>query len=375
MEVKFFKQDLINKKYSLSIKLAVDELINGETSIINGKYSKTFEKNFAEFVGTRYCAFLSNGLDALTLALLTIGVTEDDEVIVPNHTYIATWLSVINVGAKVVAVPVKNNNLLIDENKIEEFITPKTKCILPVHLYGNIANMKRINQIAFANNLFVIDDAAQAHGSEVESKYVGNISDISCFSFYPTKNLGSLGEAGCVTTNNLEFIKKVKSLRNHGRSEKDKNENTNLGRNCRGDELQAAFLISKLKNLNNIKLQRQKIISKYKKEADLNHHKDWDLIDYCSGASPHLAIIRLDNLEIRNNLIKFLSEKSIETNIHYQRPCHKQPFLNKNQYHIDEVTAKQAKYISDTILTIPMSEVHTLKEIDYVAKCINDFFS
>ena len=170
MNVEFFKQDLINTPYLEAIKKAIDEMANGGSNIVNGKYSKDFETLFAKYVGSEYCAFLSNGLNALKIALQCIGIENDDEILVPNHTYITTWISVLQVGAKIVAVPVKENNLLMDENQIENYITSKTKCIMPVHLYGNIVNMKKIREIANNYNLYIIDDAAQAHGSEVSGK-------------------------------------------------------------------------------------------------------------------------------------------------------------------------------------------------------------
>ena len=374
MKIRFFKQDLINKPYANQLKNAIDDLILGNSSIVQGKYSLKFEEAYSLYVGSKYCVYLSNGLEALSLALQSIGVGEGDEVIVPNHTYIASWLSILNVGAKVIAAPVKTSNLLIDEEKIERYITNKTKAIMPVHLYGNIANMKDIRKIASKNNIYVVDDAAQAHGSGKEGEKVGNLADISCFSFYPTKNLGSLGEAGCITTNNLDIANKIKSLRNYGRSSRDPSENIYLGGNYRGDELQAAFLISKLENLEFIKKQRKNIISIYKKNSELKKNTFWKLIEYCEHSSPHLAVVKLKNLEIRDKLLNYLSLNSIQTAIHYKVPCHRQKFLKKNQFFINEEDASQAENIADTIISVPMSEVHTFEEINYVINSINEFF-
>ena len=271
-------------------------------------------------------------------------------------------------------MPVKSNNFLIDEEKIERYITKKTKVIMPVHLYGNIANMKAIRKIATKNKVYIVDDAAQAHGSGKAGEKVGNLADISCFSFYPTKNLGSLGEAGCITTNNLDIANKIKSLRNYGRSSVDPSENIYFGGNYRGDELQAAFLISKLANLEFIKKQRKKIISMYKINSELKNNPYWKLIEYCEDASPHLAIIKLRNLEIREKLLKYLASNSIQTAIHYKVPCHKQKFLKKNQFFINKEEASQAENIADTIISVPMSEVHTVEEINFVINSINKFF-
>ena len=374
MEVKFFKQSVINKPYEESIKKAIDELIFGSSRIINGKYSIKFEKLFGNYVGAKYCSFLSNGLDALSLSLKAIGIKEGDEVIVPCHTFIANWLSVVNLRAKVIAAPVKESNLLIDENKIENYITKKTKCIMPVHLYGNIANMQRINDIALKHNLFVIDDAAQAHGSEINGIKAGNLADITCFSFYPTKNLGALGEAGCITTNNEFLSNKIRSLRNYGRSFNDDSSNIFQGTNSKGDEIQAAFLIAKLSNLEDIKEKRRNLISIYENYSNKNLNKKWKLINYCKGACPNLAVIKLEDSDSRKKLISYLFNKSIQTSIHYKIPCHKQKFLEKNQFSINNEDALQANELSNKILTLPMSEVHTFEEIKYVIHALNEFY-
>ena len=370
MEVRFFKQELINKRYEESIKKAIDELILGRSNIVNGKFSIQFEELFCNYVGAKYCSFLSNGLDALSIALRAIGIKEDDEVIVPTHTFIATWLAALNLGAKVIAAPVKESNLLIDEERLESYITKKTKCIIPVHLYGNIANMQKINNIAHKHNLFVIDDVAQAHGSEINGQRVGNLADITCFSFYPTKNLGALGESGGITTNNLSLINKIKSLRNYGRSSNDYSKNIFQGGNFKGDEIQAAFLIAKLSKLQEIKENRRNLISIYENCSN----KNWKLIDYCSGASPNLAVIKLKNFKLRSKLINFLAKKSIQTSIHYKIPCHKQTFLEQNQFSINDEDAMQALDISNRILSLPISEVHTFEEIKYVIDAIDEFY-
>ena len=369
MEVKFFKQELINKPYEESIKKAIDEIISGNSNIVNGNYSTKFEKLFSNYVGAKFCAFLSNGLDALSISLKAIGIREGDEVIVPSHTFIASWLAILNLRAKVIAVPVKESNLLIDENMVESYITKRTKCIMPVHLYGNIANMEKINAIALKHNLSVIDDAAQAHGSEIDGKKVGSQADITCFSFYPTKNLGALGEAGCITTNNQSLFNKITSLRNYGRSAFENSENILQGGNFKGDELQAAFLIAKLSNLKNIKQKRRDLISIYEKFSN----KNWKLIDYSSGASPNLAVIKLKDFRTRNRLIYFLLNKSIQTLIHYRIPCHKQIFLRKSQFSINDKDALQANNISNKIISLPLSEVHTFEEIKYVIDSLNEF--
>lgn len=373
MQVKFFKKSLINNAYEEPLRDALKELIKGESLLVNGKFTSEFEDNFANFIGVKYCSFVSNGIDALSIALQTINLKRGDEIIIPNHTYIASWLAALNLGLKVIAAPVKSNNLLIDEEKIKSLITDKTKCIMPVHLYGNSSNMPKIIEIANKNGLFVIDDAAQAHGSIYKSKKIGSYGNLTCFSFYPTKNLGALGEAGCITTNNKKEYEKINAIRNYGKSNNDKSINIFQGSNYRGDELQAAFLIQKLKNINSIIKKRINFLKIYEKELKCNSKNKLRLINYDINSSPHLAVIKVNNKNIRDELKSFLKKRGIETLIHYPIPCHKQPFLNKIQFSISKEVAFQAENISSTILSLPLSEVHTKDEITYVANSINDF--
>ncbi len=374
VEVKFFKQNKINQLYKSSLINSINALIDGKSAIVFGNYSKEFEKKYSEYIGAKYCSLLSNGLDALSIALKVINVNPGDEIIVPNHTYIATWLAALNLGCVVVPVPVKENNLLIDENKIKQFITSKTKAIIPVHLYGNVTNIKEIREISKEHEIFVIDDAAQAHGSSTGGNKVGNLFNMSCFSFYPTKNLGALGEAGCITTNNLEFFEKINSIRNYGKSLDNSSENIFQGSNHRGDEIQAAFLTEKLKNIENIIQKRKSIINSYKKLENGHTKNKLKIIEYSEGSSPHLAIIKLKNVQVRNSLIKNLRSNNIQTMIHYEIPCHKKQFIKQNQIIISDEVALQAEEISNTILSLPMSEVHDEEEINYVIDCINQFF-
>ena len=374
MKVNFFKQSKINQLYKDPLFDAIEDLINGNSSIVLGKYTKTFEKLYSQYIGSKYCIFLSNGLDALFLALKAVGIKKGDEIIVPNHTYIATWLSALHIGGTLVPVPVKEENLLIDEDSIETFITSKTKCIMPVHLYGNGTNFLKIKEIAKKYGLFVVDDAAQAHGTLINNKRVGNLFDISCFSFYPTKNLGALGEAGCITTNDKNFFNKISSLRNYGKSTDDSSLNLYAGFNSRGDELQAAFLLSKLRNLEKIIEKRKEILNIYSKLETSELKKYISLIKYNSSSSPHLAVIRLRNKFLRDSLMEFLHSCSVETMIHYKTPCHSQKFISLENIKIESNVALQSENIANTILSLPMTEAHDLDEIEYVVQCIFNFF-
>ena len=374
MEVKFFKQNQINKNHKRSLIKAIDNLIDGTSPLVNGTFSKRFEVNFAKYIGCKYCAFLSNGLDALFIALKIIGVTKYDEVIVPNHTYIATWIAALNLECTLVPVPVKEETLLIDEDKIQQYISPKTKAIVPVHLYGNSTNINKIKSIAKKGGIYVIDDAAQAHGCKKDSQRIGSFFDMSCFSFYPTKNLGALGEAGCITTNNIEFYEKIKSIRNYGKSPNNPFLNLYQGGNFRGDEIQAAFLISKLSQIEKIIQKRNENLQIYKKLLSNNCNRYLNLLNYTNESSPHLLIIRLNNFEKRDKLIEFLKSRKIESLVHYKIPCHQQFFIKKDQVKIDKFVGEQATRISKSIVSLPFSEVHTKEEITFVVNSIQEFF-
>ena len=374
MEVKFFKQNQINKNYKSSLISAIDNLFDGTSPLVNGIFSKKFEENFANYIGSKYCIFLSNGLDALFIALKVVGLCKHDEVIVPNHTYIATWIAALNLECTLVPVPVKEETLLIDEDKILKYISPKTKVIIPVHLYGNSTNIQKIKSIAKKRGIYVIDDAAQAHGCKKDSKRIGSFFDMSCFSFYPTKNLGALGEAGCITTNNIEFYKKIKSLRNYGKSLNNPYLNLYQGGNFRGDEIQAAFLISKLSQIEQIIQKRNKNLEIYKELLTKKCKRYLNLLNYSHESSPHLAIIRLNDFEKRDKLMEFLKSRKIESLVHYKIPCHEQVFIKKGQVKIDHFVGEQASRISKSIISLPFSEVHTKSEINYVVKCIEEFF-
>ena len=373
MQVKFFKKSLINNSYETPFLDAVKDLIRSESLLVNGKFTSEFEKNFAKYIGVRYCSFVSNGIDALSIALQTNNFKKGDEIIIPNHTYIASWLAALNLGLKVVAAPVKSDNLLIDEKKITPLITERTKFIMPVHLYGNSSNMPKIIEIANKYGLSVIDDAAQAHGSCFQGQKIGSYGNLSCFSFYPTKNLGALGEAGCITTNNEEEYEKINAIRNYGKSNKNKSMNILQGSNYRGDELQAAFLIQKLKNIDMIIKNRISSLRIYENDFNYDSKNKLKFIKYDTNSSPHLAVIKLSNKNNRDSIRSFLKKRGIETLIHYPLPCHKQPFIKKNQLSISKVVASQAEDISSTIVSLPLSEVHTKEEIKYVVDTVNEF--
>ncbi len=373
MKVDFFKQSRINLVYKDHFLESVDLLFDGSTSLVNGKFTKQFEQDFASFIKASHCSFVSNGLDALILALESLDIKRGDLVIVPNHTYIATWLAPLKLGCKVIVAPVNSETLLLDTTKVGQFIDANVKAIMPVHLYGNACNINILLELQKQSNFSLVEDAAQAHATLLSDQYVGNLGDLTCFSFYPTKNLGALGESGAITTNIKMLHEKIKSLRNYGRSPLDGAINQYCGINRRGDELQAAFLLEKLKSLDNISKIRNRLISIYTSyfSDSSDRRSRFKMIPYGQGSSPHLAILRTPSCKEREQLREFLLSKGIQTSIHYRVPCHAQPFINTDDLIIfDQSTADQAQHIADTIISLPLSEVHTEAEICYICDMI-----
>jgi len=285
---------------------------------ILGEEVTAFEREFAEYCGTKHCVGVANGLEALQLILRSYGIGASDEVIVPANTYIATWLAVSNAGATVVPVEPDQRTFNLDPRRIEAAITPKTRAILPVHLYGQPADMDPINDIARRHGLKVIEDAAQAHGARYRDRRVGSLGDAAGWSFYPTKNLGAYGDAGAVTTDDDELADHVRLLRNYG--SKSKYYNEERGINSRLDELQAALLRVRLKHLDEWNSRRARIAAKY-----LEHLRETDLMlpGVCEGAEPvwHLFVVRSNR---RDELQRHLKSQGVNTLVHYPVPPHLQ---------------------------------------------------
>lgn len=333
---------------------------------IQGKEYDLFEEEFAKYCNAKYCIGVGNGLDALILILKALDVKEGDEVIVPSNTYIATALAVSYVGATPVFVEPEIETYNINPNLIEEKINNHTKAIIAVHLQGRAADMDTINEIAKKHNLYVLEDAAQAHGTLYKGKRVGTLSDAAGFSFYPGKNLGALGDGGCVTTNNEEIAKKVKALCNYGSDYKY--HHIYKGNNSRLDEMQAAFLREKLPHLDKWNEDRKRIAHRYLEEITnpliklpLRDDKDYDHIY-------HVFVIRCAQ---RDELEEYLSSKGIGTVKHYPIPMHMQEAYK--DLNIAEGSLPIAEEISKTVLSIPMYYGMTDDEIDYVINALNEF--
>ena len=355
----------LKAQYS-SIKEEIDQAISNviqESAFIGGKYAKAFEEDFADYVGVKNCVGVGNGTDALYVALKALGISEGDEVITVANTFIATSEAITMTGAKVVFVDCDKETYNIDVDKLEQAITSKTRAIIPVHLYGQPAEMDKIKDVAKKHNLYVVEDAAQAHGAEYQGQRIGTIGDMACFSFFPGKNLGAYGDAGAVVTNDDELARKARMFANHGRIEKYNHEFE--GTNSRLDGLQAAILDVKLKHLDKWIERRRTIAGTY--DAALK-----DIVITPSVLSDvkhvyHLYVIRIKN---RDRVKELLAEKGIATGIHYPIPL---PFLKAYSYLGHKPADFSIAYsIKDEILSLPIHGDMTDEQVEYVIASLKD---
>ncbi|WP_026724690.1 DegT/DnrJ/EryC1/StrS family aminotransferase [Flavobacterium sasangense] len=365
--IHFLNLKKLNQPFEAAFQKKMKQFLEGGWYIL-GNEVKQFETDFATYCGTKHCIGVGNGLDALVLifkAYIHLGkLQKGDEVIVPANTYIASILAILQADLVPVLVEPRLETFNINPEEIEAKISSKTKAILPVHLYGQLCEMKAINEIAKKHNLLVIEDAAQAHGSQFsENEKAGNLSHAATFSFYPGKNLGALGDAGAITTNDDALAAVLFSMRNYG--SKVKYENEIIGVNSRLDELQAAFLNIKLKQLDSENEFRRSMakryLSKIKNEKILM--PNWDL---SQNHVFHLFVIRTSN---RTDLQNYLKENGIETMIHYPIPPHKQKALaNWNQLSFP-ITEK----IHDEVLSIPLNSGLKASEIQHIITTLNNY--
>jgi len=364
MKIPFVSFLPMEKELNNNLRSAFDRVFTSSW-YIEGKEDEAFEKTFADYCGANYCVGVGNGLDALMLALKALGIDEGDEVIVPSNTYIATALAVTYVGATPVFVEPSIETFNINPELIEVAITNKTKAIMPVHLYGQSCDMELILEIAKKYNLRIVEDCAQAHGATYKGQKVGTFGDVAGFSFYPGKNLGALGDAGAIITNDENLAKRIRALGNYGSDYKY--HHIYKGNNSRLDELQAAFLSAKLPLLDKMNIERRRIANRY-----LNEIKNDKVIlpVISSDCVPvwHIFGIRCDE---REKLEKHLNEAGIGTNKHYPIPIHLQECY-KDLGH-KEGDFPIAEKISCTELSIPMYYGMTDDEISYIISTINCF--
>jgi len=356
------KVPLSNIEINNEVKNAVNKVLESKKFIL-GEETERFEDKFAKFCGVKYAACVSSGTAALFLTLQYFGIKKNDEIILPSMSYVATSTPVSLLGAKPKFVDVDHQNYTIDPSEIEKNITKKTKGIIPVRLYGHPANMDKINKIAKDNALFVLEDAAQAHGAEYKGKPVGSLGDAACFSFYPSKNLTVCGDGGIVVSNNVELIKKIKILRNHGRTTKYIHEI--FGYNLRFNEIQASIGNIMMKKLQRSNSSRRKIAKIYDKKlienAIIQKTEKWATPVY------HMYTVRT---KLRDKLQEFLTKKGISTGIHYPIPIHKQPVYKK----FNKIKLPITEEIASTTLSIPMFPDLRYTQQEYVIDNVNRFF-
>ena len=365
--IKFLDLQKINAQYQDEFHQKM-QLVLDKGWFILGDEVKQFESNFAKYTNSKYCIGVGNGLDAIVLifkAYIQLGLMQKgDEVIVPANTYIASILAVLQADLIPVLVEPKLETYNINLDLISEKITPKTKAILPVHLFGQLCEMDKINEIAKQHNLLVVEDAAQSHGAILEGRILNSeVRNVQGYSFYPGKNLGALGDAGAITTNDEELAKVLFSLRNYGSEKKYQNEF--IGVNSRLDEIQAAFLNVKLPFLDDENAKRKIIAKRYLSEIK-NDKITLPFWDFSNNHVFHLFVIRTEN---RNKLQEYLKENEIETMIHYPIPPHKQKAFadwNNLSYPITEK-------IHAEVLSIPISPIMINDEVSKVIEILNQY--
>ena len=366
------------KSQYLKIKSQVDQTINdvlSSTQFINGEHVKSFQNELAAYLGVKHVITCANGTDALQIAMMALGLKPGDEIITPSFTYIATTEVIGLLGLKPVFVDCDPENFNISVDEVEKAITKKTKAIVPVHLFGQSSDMKSIMNLAKKYNLFVIEDNAQAIGSDYLGfnipQKTGTIGNIGCTSFFPSKNLGCFGDGGAMMTNDDELAEKLRMIANHGQSKRYYHDI--VGCNSRLDNIQAAVLRIKLKELDQYILNRQKAANYY----DLNL-KDLDQLtlpfrNLDSNHVFHQYTLKLDDNIVRDELIQYLADKNIPAMVYYPVPAHRQKMFSKipNSYGNMKVT----NWLSSRVFSLPMhTELSTLQQ-DYIIENISNFLN
>ncbi|MEK4197185.1 DegT/DnrJ/EryC1/StrS family aminotransferase [Paenibacillus sp. FSL L8-0493] len=361
--IPFLDLKKINLRHEEAILNSVRKVLHSGWYIM-GEEVKSFESEFADYCGTKYALGVANGLDALELIIRAYDIGPGDEIIVPSNTYIASILSISANGAIPVLVEPNLLTYNLDPDKLEDSITPNTKAILVVHLYGQACNMTPIKSIAEKYNLKIIEDCAQAHGAVYADKMVGNLGDAAAFSFYPGKNLGALGDAGAITTNDEELYTNLQALRNYGSHKKY--ENIFKGYNSRLDELQAPILSEKLKYLDEDNNYRRTIATYY-----LNNINNENLVLPYVEEKPeshvwHVFVVRTS---LRTDFINFMNQKGIQTMIHYPIPPHKQEAYKE----WNELSFPISEKIHSEILSLPISPVMDMEDVKRIVEVVNEY--
>ena len=343
---------------------AIREVIES-SAFAGGPFVERFEEEFASFCGSSYAIGVGNGTDALWLALLALGIGEGDEVITVPNTFIATAEAITYCKARPVFVDVDPDTFTMNPAELEKSLTKKTKAIIPVHLFGQPADMDSILEFARANGLFVVEDAAQAHGAQYKGQKAGTMGDGGCFSFYPGKNLGAFGEAGAVVTNDPELRKQIQMLRDHGQSRKYYH--STMGWNCRMDGIQAAILSIKLSHLDKANSLRRKHALEYNQAfAGI----DEVLTPFEAKYARHVYHVYAVRVQERDAVLRHLQEKGVGCAVHYPVPVHLQEAGRNLGY--TKGAFPIAEKLADEFLSLPMFPELTEEQIEYVGRCVSE---
>ena len=328
---------------------------------INGQNLKSFEEEFAGLCGTKYAVGVSSGTSAILLSLMALGIGEGDEVIVPSHTFIDTASPARFLGATLAYADIDPETYTIDPAEVQRRITPRTRAIIPVHLYGHPCDMDPINELARAHSVYVIEDACQAHGATYKGQRTGSLGRIACFSFFPSKNMTVLGDGGMITTNDSQLAQKVRMMRDHGRTQKYIHDL--LGLNCRLSEIHAAIGREQLKHLRDWNERRRAIAARY----DVLLRDSGVIIPVERAWAEHVYYMYVIRVGQRDRLASYLKGKGIETGIHYPVPVHRQPCLRS------DVHLPITEQYVDEVLSLPMHPQLSDEHVDYVASEVRNF--
>ena len=354
--------------YMEKIMSVIRDVVNSG-SFVGGDHLEVFENNFAKFHRSKYCVGVGSGTDALWLSLLALDVGADDEVIVPANTFIATAFAVSHTGAKVVFVDADPITYNMDLDKLFDAINYKTKAIIPVHLYGNPCNIEAIKGIINGRNVKIIEDCAQACGAMYNYEMVGTIGDVGCFSFYPTKNLGGLGQGGAIVTNNEKLADKVRELGNMGRAKNSWFDYDHIGFNSRLDSINAAFLNLGLQQIDKWNASRRYISELYNLQLYNIKHVRLPTESENTIHVYHLYEMRCRNKKEIDALKKYLEKQYVFTGLHYPVPCHLQkPYKDHGSFPV-------AEELANTLISLPMHPNLKREEVDYVCNKIKEFYS
>ena len=359
--IRFLDINKQDKKIRNKIYLDVKKIIN-KNNFILGEHVLKFEKKFSKFCGSKYGIGCANGTDALTIALKSLNLKSGSEVIIPAMTYCSTAFAVINAGLKPVLIDIDYLSPTMSLEKLKNKINKNTKVIMPVHLYGSVVDIEKIKKIVGKKKIYIIDDCAQAHGAKLRKKKVGSLSDISCFSLYPGKNLGAYGDAGIITTNNKIFYDRIRNYRNLGSIKKFIH--TTVGVNSRLDTIQAAILLRKLPLLNNYNNRRKKIAKFYDEKIK---NKNIKKLLYSNNSVYHQYVILVKK---RKKIVNILKKNKIEFGFHYPTSINRISALKK---YFEKERFINAENLAKHGISLPIDPNLSIKNLEKIVKVLNSF--